>query len=71
MNNKHQNIPQSSSSKGAERPDAVRLEENIAQHVEKLQRIREQMMELRTTLPDKMDRIFNAQDWDKYQLKKE
>lgn len=71
MNDKQQNIPQSSSSKGAERPNAVRIEENIAQHVERLKRIRKQMMELRTAFNHKMDRIFNTREQNKHPLKDE
>jgi hypothetical protein len=71
MNDKQQNIPQSSSSKGAERPNAVCIEENITQHVERLKRIRKQMMELRIAFSNKIDRIFDTREQGKHPLKDE
>jgi hypothetical protein len=64
MNDKQQNTHQPSSSEDVERSNAVHIEENIAQHVEKLKRIRKQMLELRTAFNHKMDRIFNTQKQD-------
>lgn len=65
MNDQQQDTHQLSSPEDIERSNAVRIEENITQHVEKLKHIRKQMLELRTAFNHKMDRIFNTQKQDK------